>query len=757
MAFRVLLLRLWLARLRRLPIALAAAAIGVGSPLVAPVEGDAAAVPITFDGWVSHIADGGQYTYVAGSFTKQVQATGSGVPLPVNGADQDEPRAFGRVGGPVHDVEPDGKGGWYIAGDFRRVGDVERPGLARIRADGTVDPVFTPPVARDAYPGTVSTVRRVVAYGGVVYIAGDFVEIGGKTRPGLAALDHRTGRTTDWAPSIEGGSKLRGVTRLGVLVERNVAAPNEDPRRRYAMIDLRTGDVSPWGEGRGFPDAGFAGMLVTRDAVYVWGPFSSINGRRRLGLAALDAKSGAVTPWDPAPFHPRGTERGWVDSLAVRGRTVYVAGRFTRVGGQRRAGLAALDVRTGRPTSWNPPRHRPATILAVSERRVHVTERGRGRFDQESLSAFSRRTGERTRWRYQLELSNGGISDAAIAGDQIYVGGRFTRGRRPLARLRGVARLHSDGSLDTAWHPRLSQKGARPSSVSTVVTSKRAVYIAGTFDTVEGRRRAGLAALRATTGGATPWNPKHDGVAVPLAAVPGHVFLAGNFTTIDGQPRRHLASVHDVTGRVTAWNPRPDGPLFDAVPAGDQLYVSGGFSRIGGQARSGVAVLRMASAQATPWSPTFSRTPGEIPGSLAVSNAGVFVVMGRTGEFIPSAVLKLDLTTGALLQVASFDGQAGSLAPSPTAVYVAGEFYDPPFLAAIDAQTGAKTSWTPRPTARGDTAVPMGTVEFSHGHVYVAGGMRWIGDTVAETLARVDPATGRATPITLRQRPPSRK
>jgi hypothetical protein len=78
-------------------------------------------------------------------------------------------------------------------------------------------------------------------------------------------------------------------------------------------------------------------LAVSGTTVYAGGSFSSIGGQSRANLAALDATTGAATPWNP-------TVGGTVTTLAVSGTTVYV-------GGQRRPyfavfrGLAGANAR----------------------------------------------------------------------------------------------------------------------------------------------------------------------------------------------------------------------------------------------------------------------------------------------------------------------------------------------------------------------------------------------------------------------------
>ena len=89
------------------------------------------------------------------------------------------------------------------------------------------------------------------------------------------------------------------------------------------------------------------GLAVRRRRVYAGGDFTSIGGRRRRYIAALEARTGDATPWNPRA-------NSGVHALAVRDRRVYAGGDFTSIGGKRRRGFAALHVRTGTATAASP-------------------------------------------------------------------------------------------------------------------------------------------------------------------------------------------------------------------------------------------------------------------------------------------------------------------------------------------------------------------------------------------------------------------
>jgi hypothetical protein len=61
-----------------------------------------------------------------------------------------------------------------------------------------------------------------------------------------------------------------------------------------------------------------------------------------------------------------------VYALAVSGRTVYAGGNFSSIGGKRRHHLAAVDGRTGNATAWNPGANGVVWALAVAGQTVYA-------------------------------------------------------------------------------------------------------------------------------------------------------------------------------------------------------------------------------------------------------------------------------------------------------------------------------------------------------------------------------------------------
>src|SRR5215211_305138 len=148
------------------------------------------------DGPVHAIAATKSAIYIGGFFDTVGPRTGPGA-----GIDRPTGRTLALppvAGGDelVSVAVPDGSGGFFIGGDFSRVGSASRRNLAHILADGRVDPNFDP--RPDEY------VRAILVSGSTVYVGGSFHQIGGETRLNAAALDAANGEPTAWNPEPRG-------------------------------------------------------------------------------------------------------------------------------------------------------------------------------------------------------------------------------------------------------------------------------------------------------------------------------------------------------------------------------------------------------------------------------------------------------------------------------------------------------------------------------------------------------------------------
>jgi hypothetical protein len=165
-----------------------AVVLGVAGLLLA-AKADAAALSARVlsawetDGVVGSVLAAGDRVYIGGGFDYVGPYTGSGVPL--DRTTWLGVRRLAKINGTVRVAASDGAGGYYVGGDFTKVGALARAHVAHIRADGRVDEAW------DAHANGV--VSALAVSGSTVYAGGNFSRIGGRVRHHIAALNTRTG------------------------------------------------------------------------------------------------------------------------------------------------------------------------------------------------------------------------------------------------------------------------------------------------------------------------------------------------------------------------------------------------------------------------------------------------------------------------------------------------------------------------------------------------------------------------------------
>ncbi len=395
----------------------------------------------------------------------------------------------------------------YVGGAFTDMGGQPHRNLAALDAATGAATAFS----ADAN----GLVFRTVASGANVYVGGVYSAIGGVSRSGFAAVDATTGAVVaGFAPD------LGGAIYALAAADSTIYAGGSFGLR---SIDAATGAIGPLGEGGTLPRAVLA-VGVVGSTVYVGGQFEDINGARRHGLAALDASTSAVAAWDPNPGDV-------VTVLATAGASVYAGGRFAGAGPalHKARRVAKLTAEGDLVTDFEPAVGEVATDMASTD---HVDALATSGTDGTS-----------------------NVRALQIAGSTLYVAGdlSFVNGQSR-AWLAGVDL--NTGDL-TALNPARSSLWPGPHAIGVIGST---VYVGGAFDMFGGATRNHVAAIDATTGVVTPFdpNPGAPGFTIGALSIVGStVYLGGAFTTIGGQPRRGIAAVDAATGAVQSFN-RPD-------------------------------------------------------------------------------------------------------------------------------------------------------------------------------------------------------
>jgi hypothetical protein len=321
--------------------------------------------------------------------------------------------------GIITSAAPDGDGGWFIAGGFTAVDGSPRAHLAHIRADGSLDPAWTPSLWAPRKANY--TYATLAAASGRVYVAGPFEKVNGEARGNVVALDATTGELVEsWNTRVDAvdgitslavaGSRLyvglEGVARIGSSIHRCALALDTADGAADSGFDPQ---IEPIGD---LPC--ISSLAVSGGLLYLGGAFTAVDGHASQGLAAVDAGSGTLEEgFAPGQLRCEGCPilHPTIGQLAASDTLVYVTGNFTGVGTAARDGVAALNASTGA-----------------------VDERWQPEIDDRSV------------------LKGGAVLKLELVGNRLYVGGAFKSVDGESRN--GFAALNADnGLLLPMWNP----------------------------------------------------------------------------------------------------------------------------------------------------------------------------------------------------------------------------------------------------------------------------------------------------------------
>ena len=517
-----------------------------------------------------------------------------------------------------------------------------------------------------------------------------------------------------------------------------------------AVLDRTTGALVG-----AFPAVGGDVYACVSDGAAGWfigGFFTSIGGVQRNNIAHILANGSLDLAWNPNAEGITSTQidAPGVYALAVAGGLLYVGGAFSSIGGQTRYGIAALDVATGLATPWNPnawtqyyPTIPPVVVgLAVSGNTVYAgglfnSIGGRVRND---IAALDATTGLANEWNPNVGGALPYVMTVVETGNTIYIGGSFSSAGGQSRN--NIAALDATTGLATSWNPNANNQ------VNAIAVSGGVVYVGGSFSSIGipymyAPPSARLAAIDAATGFATAWAPNPSGRVQTLLVSGSSVFVGGSFNTIAGQTRSHLAELDVTTGVATAWAPNADGTVNVMALSGSTVFTGGLFSSVGGVQRNCIAALDNATGAATAWNPT---ADSQVSSLAVVDNVvyagGNFSTIGGQSRLYLAAI---DSASALPTSWSStVDSPVVSLSATSSVVYAAGDFTTAGgqprnHLAALDAATGLATAWAPEPDASVYALAASGSV------LYAGGLFSTIGGQTRNKIAALDTATGLAT------------
>lgn len=148
--------------------------------------------------------------------------------------------------------------------------------------------------------------------------------------------------------------------------------------------------------------------------------------------------------------------------------------------------------------------------------------------------------------------------------------------------------------------------------------------------TIGSQSRTSLAALDINTGSATSWNPAAgylDGQVYAILASGNKVYVGGSFSQIATLTRNNLAAIDATTGLVTTWDPDVNGRVMALGIHNNNLYVGGFYTEIGSNYYVNLAAIDINTGLPATSGQVSNAGPGEV--STLSINGNILYIGGE--------------------------------------------------------------------------------------------------------------------------------
>lgn len=475
---------------------------------------------------------------------------------------------------------PDGKGGWFIAGNFNSRLKLKQPTLKWIDS------------LRREYDWRVYTnqkINTILKIGDSLFIGGDFTAINGVSRNGLALIRISTLEVMPWNPSPNGTVNTIVSYKNRIFIGGSFGMVGDSSRGMGASFDS-AGNITQWNPmAQGFINC----MIPYKNTMIVGGGFYSLRNtiaRRQLG--AVDLDSGYATSWNPVTVASNNGNA--VNSLAIVGSNLFVGTDFFELLNPGPGNsLRVFNLTNGIERNWNILPNGPVYSLQHWNGKIlfggSFTEVNNKLYNNIALIDTN---GVLTPFSWSAESSvNLIVSD----GNHTMISGEFkgfTRSRQCY-----IAAIQLSTSTLIPFNFNINN------TVSAFAKAGNLIYIGGAFTKVNNQIRSRFAEISLPNQQLTALVKNFDEKVACLTIKDSTIFCGGLFYSVNDTVRKHLAAINRFTHKIAVWNPVLDYVVEDMVVSNDHLFIGGGFNYVGNYPRKGLAKINCTTGALSDWSP----------------------------------------------------------------------------------------------------------------------------------------------------------
>ncbi|MES2389282.1 MAG: T9SS type A sorting domain-containing protein [Bacteroidota bacterium] len=469
----------------------------------------------------------------------------------------------------------------YICGVFGSVNGQARTNLAALQlSDGSPAPFSA--VINDY-------VNDIAIYNNTLYAGGWFNTVNGAARKAFAAFDLGTGQLSPADAQLGSSSIVSRVFAYAdnrVLLSGLLNGAGSASVINNVIVDANGSFVSSQlstQTGYVLSLAPFNGKLL------LTGSFTEFGGRKMMRTALWNPNSGELSPFAAASVDisgPTYSASVYASSAGPNGNLV-LGGSFTSAGGYPRIGLAAIDTRTGEASGWNPVSlnstyssfHGIVKALTNGDVFVNDVSDSLNGYPAPAISILEGGSSRPRNLDVNSYITPGSgfnlYAEPLEYGQSLILGGSFSI-NTPQGSRGYLMQIDKNTGIVSTWNP-------NPNGyINSACIADGKLYVGGVFTSIAGQARTNLAAFDLASMALLPWNPQITGEVKSISAGGGRVYVAGNITMGGGMARKGFAAFNASSGDIDPWDPQAAMYNFQLQPEavaynGDAVYLGGTF------------------------------------------------------------------------------------------------------------------------------------------------------------------------------------
>ena len=546
-------------------------------------------------------------------------------------------------------IQSDGK--IIIGGRLFSTYNGNRNQIARLNTDGTLDTTFNSGTLNGMYDIEIHTTS--IQSDGKIIIGGSFTYFNGVATNGIACLntDGTLDTTFNSGTGVTGsntGSPFSRINSISIqsdgklIIGGDFNSYNGVARNGIARLNTDGKLDTTFNPGTGANSIIYSTSIQSDGKIIIGGFFTSYNGVAISRLARLNNNGKLDTT-----FKPGTGPDNWIYSSSIQSDgKIIIGGTFTSYNGVAINGIARLNTDGKLDTTFN-----QGTGIGTNNKNIYSTYiqsdgkiviGGDFNYYDGLVRSFIARLNNNGTLDTTFNPRTGAdsyIHTTSIQSDgKLIIGGHFTS-YNGVARSR-IARLNTDGTLDTTFN---QGTGANGTINCISIASDGKIIIGGTFGTYNGTGRNRIARLNTDGTLDTTFNPRIDetGGVITINTTScqsdGKIIIGGNFISYNGVDRRRIARLNIDGTLDTNFNPGT-GTTSDvrntSIQSDGKIIIGGDFNYYNGVARNGIARLNTDGTLDTTFNPgTGTGANNRIIYSTSIQSDGKIIIGGGFTSF----------------------------------------------------------------------------------------------------------------------------